>query len=99
MGGERHIVFGFPTRSGFVADVAVDADSFAKTLCDNFFGVHLDELVFEGRAACVDNKYFHFSEYLQDNFVPCRFLFVEGAAAGGAAAKSKKYFRSCLTFG
>ena len=74
VGGEGNVIFGFPACGGFVADVAAYADSFAKTLCDNFFGVHLDKLVLKGRAACVDNKYFHFSEYLQDNFVPCRFL-------------------------
>ena len=59
VGGEAYVVFLFVAGSGFVADSAVDADSFAKTFCDNFFVIHLDELVFKGRAARVDNKYFH----------------------------------------
>ena len=59
MGGEAYVIFGFVTCFGFVADSAVDADSFAKTFCYDILGVHLDKLILKRGAACVNNKYFH----------------------------------------
>ena len=38
---------------------AVDADALAKPLGDNRAAVHVDELILQGRAACVDDQYLH----------------------------------------
>jgi hypothetical protein len=38
---------------------AADADTLAKTLCKKGVACHIDELIFNGRRTCVDNKNFH----------------------------------------
>ena len=38
---------------------AVDADALAKALSDDRAAVHVDELILQGRAACVDDQYLH----------------------------------------
>jgi hypothetical protein len=73
MGGEAYVIFGFITCFGFVADSAVDADSFAKAFCYDILGVHLDKLILKRGAACVNNKYFHV--FLTSKYVvPTNFL-------------------------
>ena len=42
-----------------VLEVPADADALAEALGKNLFGFHIDQLVFQGRAACVDHKNFH----------------------------------------
>ena len=42
-----------------VLQVSVDTDSLAKAFRHDGFGLHIDQLVLEGGAACVDNKNFH----------------------------------------
>ena len=44
-----------------VLEVAVDADALTQPLCHDLLVGHVDELVLEGGAACVDNK--NFQEY------------------------------------
>jgi len=44
---------------GSVLQMAADADTFAKTLCKNFFGSGIDELILQGRGTGVDNQNFH----------------------------------------
>ena len=44
-----------------VLEVAVDADALTQPLCHDLLVGHVDELVLEGGAACVDNKNFHVS--------------------------------------
>ena len=42
-----------------VLEVAVDADALAQTLGQNVFGLHVDQLILQGRAAGIDDKNFH----------------------------------------
>ena len=45
---------------GFISQLGVfDADSFAKTLCNNIAGLNVDKLILKGRTARIDNKNFH----------------------------------------
>ena len=50
---------------GSVLDVTVDTDSFSVTLSENLFICHFDELVLEGRTACVDYENVHFQNSFQ----------------------------------
>ena len=42
-----------------VLQVAVDADALAETLGQHGLGLHINELILQGRAACVDDENFH----------------------------------------
>ena len=80
MGGEAYVIFSFVTGFGFVADSAVDADSFAKAFCNDILGVHLDKLILKRGAACINNKYFHVFSNLQVCCPDKFFLLFSGAA-------------------
>ena len=62
MSGESNVL----VEHGFVADqrsvlqMAVDADTLAEAFGQKLLIVHIDELILEGGAACVDNKNFHY---------------------------------------
>ena len=43
-----------------VLQMPADADALAEALGKNLLGLHIDQLVFEGRAAGVNHKNFHF---------------------------------------
>ena len=47
------------TAGGGVLDVAVDADALAQALSQNVFGIGVQQLILQGRAACVDDQNFH----------------------------------------
>ena len=53
------IKYGLAAYQGAVLEVAVDADALAKALSHDRLGLHVDKLILQGRAACVDNKNFH----------------------------------------
>ncbi len=61
VGGEADILVkdGLTAHQRAVLQMSVDTDALAETLGHELFGLHVDELVFEGGAACVDNKNFH----------------------------------------
>ena len=42
-----------------VLQVTVNANAFAETLGHDLFGLHIDQLVLQRGAACVDNENFH----------------------------------------
>ena len=44
---------------GGMLDVAVNADALAQALGQNFLGIRVQQLILQGRAACVDNQNFH----------------------------------------
>ena len=44
---------------GGVLDVAVQADALAQALGQNFLGIGVQQLILQGRAACVDDQYLH----------------------------------------
>ena len=44
---------------GGVLDVAVQADALAQALGQNFLGIGVQQLILQGRAACVDDQNFH----------------------------------------
>jgi hypothetical protein len=44
----------------FAIEMPADADALAEALGKNLLGLHIDQLVFEGRAAGVNHKNFHF---------------------------------------
>ena len=50
-----------PADERGVLEVAVYADALAQTLRHDLLGVHVDELILERGAACIDNKNFHLS--------------------------------------
>jgi len=60
--GHGHVLIelGLAAHKGSVLQMAVDAYALAQTLGQNFLRFHVDELILEGRTACVDNKYLHF---------------------------------------
>ena len=62
MGGKGDILveYGLIADEGAVLEMTVDADTLAETLCHYLFGLHVDELILEGGAACVDNKNLHY---------------------------------------
>ena len=45
---------------GLVGELAVDADALTKTFGEQRLVLHVDELIFQRRAAGVDNQNFHF---------------------------------------
>ena len=49
----------FPLHQRRVLEVTVDADALAQPLGHDGLGLHVDELIFEGGAARVDDKNFH----------------------------------------
>ena len=53
------IKYGLAAYQGAVLEVAVDTDALAKALSHDRLGLHVDKLILQGRAACVDNKNFH----------------------------------------
>ena len=57
--GKIFIKHGLSANQGAVLQVTADPDALAKTLCENGFGFHVDQLIFQGRAASIDNKNFH----------------------------------------
>jgi hypothetical protein len=44
-------------------DIAADADSFSVSFGEHALVLHVDQLIFEGGAPCVDYKHFHLGEY------------------------------------
>ena len=44
---------------GGVLDVAVQADALAQALGQNFLGIGVQQLILQGRAACIDDQNFH----------------------------------------
>jgi hypothetical protein len=59
MGREVAVLFHLDTRSGLVAQMAVDTDTVAVALCDHRLIFHIDELILQRRASCIDNKNNH----------------------------------------
>ena len=61
VGGHCKILveYGLAAYQRAVLEVTVDTDALAKALSHDRLGLHVDELVLQGRAACVDNKNFH----------------------------------------
>ena len=55
----RDFLFQNAAIRGFVGKAAVDADALAKALCHHLFAVHIDELIFHRRTACVNNQNLH----------------------------------------
>ena len=53
------IKYGLAAYQGAVLKVTVEADTLAKALSHYRLGLHVDELVLQGRTACVDYKNFH----------------------------------------
>ena len=53
--------YGLAAYQRAVLEVAVDADALTQPLCHDLLVGHVDELVLEGGAACVNNKNFHVS--------------------------------------
>ena len=61
VGGQADILIkdGLAPHQRAVLQMSVDTDALAETLGHELFGLHVDELVFEGGAACVNYKNFH----------------------------------------
>ena len=61
VGGHCNILikYGLAAYQGAVLKVTVEADTLAKALSHYRLGLHVDELVLQGRTACVDYKNFH----------------------------------------
>ena len=61
MGGHCNILikYGLAAYQGAVLKVTVEADTLAKALSHYRLGLHVDELVLQGRTACVDYKNYH----------------------------------------
>ena len=53
------VEYGLAADQRTVLEVAVDADTLAKTLSHDGLGLHVNKLILQRRAACVDNKNFH----------------------------------------
>ena len=52
----------FALRPLVVQHAAADTDALHAALYDHRFGVHIEQLVFEGRTACVYDQNFHLSD-------------------------------------
>ena len=61
VGGHRQVFVkdGLAADERGVLEVAVDADALAQTLGQDVFGLHVDQLILQGRAAGIDDKNFH----------------------------------------
>ncbi len=61
MGGHCDVLveYGLAADQRGVLEVTVKADALAQTLSHDRLGLHVDQLILQGRAACVDNKNFH----------------------------------------
>ena len=57
--GHGKLANGFGAVFLFVFNKSVDADSFAKTFCENVFCGGVEELILERRAACINDQYVH----------------------------------------
>ena len=59
MSAHRHVCLILLVRAALMGQLAVDADSLTETLCQNGLGIHVEQLILQGRTACVNNQYFH----------------------------------------
>ncbi len=57
--GDVLVEYGLITHQRAVLEMTVDTDALAKTLGHHILSLHINELILERGAACVDNKNFH----------------------------------------
>ena len=62
VGGQSNVLVedGLAADQRAVLEVTVDTDALAKTLSHDRLGLHVDKLVLQRGAACVDNKNLHY---------------------------------------
>ena len=67
--GDVLVEHGLAADERGVLQVTVDADALAQALGQDGLGLHVDELVLQGRASGVDDQNFHFSSILSNSCV------------------------------